>query len=204
MFEEQKEMSLEDFLAVDESESLDAEYQEEISEEQKEIKLKEVGELCKKVEVQKIKVDELTAQLADATAILNKLLQVDLPNIMEEAGMSELRLTSGKRIVIERDLSFTLNDTNRAACMTWLRDHNFDDIIKNTVTASFAKGEDEKALNVYRYLLSEGYDAIHKEDVHWQTMKAFLKEQIGKNTLGTEDKEIFKVYEFKLAKIKNK
>ena len=86
--------------------------------------------------------------------------------------------------------------------MKWLRDNNFDSIIKNIVSAQFAKGEDSKAMQVYWELLAKGFNATHKEDVHWQTMKAFLKEQCRNNTLSTSDKELFGVYEFKLAKIK--
>lgn len=195
-------MSLNEFLAVDESEEIDKEYQEEISEEQTQIKLKEVGELCTRAEEQQTKVNQLDQELKNAQAELRELLEIKIPETLEAAGMTELKLASGKKITIANELSFNIPEERRPKCMQWLRDNNFDSIIKNIVSAQFAKGEDAKALKVYRELLALGYNATHKEDVHWQTMKAFLKEQCRNNTLSTSDKELFGVYEYKIAKIK--
>lgn len=200
--EEKQPLSLDEFLEVDESIDVDQSYSEELTQEQKEIKLKEIGELCEKAEEQDAKVKKLARELEEETAKFNELMRQTIPDTLIAAGMTELKLASGKKISIVDELSFNISDANRADCMKWLRDNDFDSIIKNTVTATFKKGEDEKALATYRELLSKGYDAIHKDEVHWQTMKAFLKEQCGKNVLSTEDKELFKVYEYKLAKIK--
>lgn len=195
-------MSLNEFLAVDESEDIDKEYQEEVSEEQTQIKLKEVGELCAAAEQQQAKVHQLAQQLKDEEAALKELLEIKIPETLEAAGMKELKLASGKKISIVDELAFNISEQKRPACMQWLRDNNFDSIIKNVVSAQFAKGEDQTAIKVYRELLAQGYNASHKEDVHWQTMKAFLKEQCRNNTLSTNDKELFSVYEYKIAKIK--
>lgn len=195
-------ISLSEFLAVDESEEIDKEFQEEISEEQTQIKLKEVGELCAKAEEQQDKVNTLAKELKEEEAKLKELLEIKIPETLEAAGMKELKLSSGKKITIVDELAFNISEQKRKACMQWLRDNNFDSIIKNVVSAQFAKEEDEKAIRMYQELLSKGYNAIHKEDVHYQTMKAFLKEQCKKNTLSTNDKELFGVYEYRIAKIK--
>lgn len=195
-------ISLNEFLAVDESEEIDKEFKEEISEEQTQIKLKEVGELCTKAEEQQNKVEALTKELKEEEAKLKELLEIKIPETLEAAGMKELKLSSGKKITIVDELAFNISKQKHSACMQWLRDNNFDSLIKNVVSAQFAKGEDDKALKVYRELLANGYNATHKEDVHWQTMKAFLKEQCKNNTLSTNDKELFGVYEYKVAKIK--
>ena len=194
-------MSLSEFLAVDESEEIDKEFQEEISEEQTQIKLKEVGELCAKVEEQQDKVNTLAKELKEEESKLKELLEIKIPETLEAAGMKELKLSSGKKITIVDELAFSISEQKRKACMQWLRDNNFNSIIKNVVSAQFAKGEDEKAIRMYQELLSKGYNAIHKEDVHYQTMKAFLKEQCKKNTLSINDKELFGVYEYRIAKI---
>lgn len=195
-------MSLNEFLAVDESEEIDKEYQEEISEEQTQIKLKEVGELCTLAEEQQTKVNKLAQELKNEEAALKELLEVKIPETLEAAGMKELKLSSGKKITIVDELAFNISEQKRPSCMQWLRDHNFDSIIKNIVSVQFAKGEDQTAIKVYRELLASGYNATHKEDVHWQTMKAFLKEQVRNSALSTNDKELFGVYEYKIAKIK--
>ena len=199
---EEKIMQLDEFLAIDENIDIDESYQEKQDPEFQKIKLAEVGELCEAAEKQQILVQELSQKLKDEEAKLRELLEIKIPETLESVGLKELKLTSGKKISIVDELAFNISEKNKPNCMKWLRDNNFDSIIKNVVSAQFAKGEDSKALQVYRELLANGFNATHKEDVHWQTMKAFLKEQCRNNTLSTSDKELFGVYEFKLAKIK--
>lgn len=199
---EEKTMQLDEFLAIDENIDIDESYQEKQDPEFQKIKLAEVGELCEAAEKQQILVQELSQKLKDEEAKLRELLEIKIPEILEAVGLKELKLTSGKKISIVDELAFNISEKNKPNCMKWLRDNDFDSIIKNVVSAQFAKGEDSKALQVYRELLAKGFNATHKEDVHWQTMKAFLKEQCRNNALSTSDKELFGVYEFKLAKIK--
>ena len=195
-------MKLDEFLAIDENIDVDTEYQEEQDPEMQKIKIAEVGELCEAAEKQQEVVNSLSQKLKDEEAKLRDLLEVKIPETLESVGLKELKLTSGRKISIVDELAFNISEKNKPNCMKWLRDNNFDSIIKNVVSAQFVKGEDAKALQVYRELLAKGFNAVHKEDVHWQTMKAFLKEQCRNNTLSTSDKELFGVYEYKLAKIK--
>lgn len=202
MSEDSKILSAEEFMAIDDSIDVDEAYQEKTDPEQTQIKIKEVGELCEAAEKQQDKVNELSQQLKNEEAKLKELLEVKIPETLEAAGMKELKLTSGKKITIIDELAFNIPEAKRPACMDWLRKNNYDSIIKNTVSAQFAKGEDKVAIEWYRKLLAAGLNASHKEDVHWQTMKAFLKEQSRNNTMSTADKELFGVYEYKIAKIK--
>lgn len=202
MSEDSKVLSTEEFMAIDDSIDVDEAYQEKVDPEQTQIKIKEVGELCEAAEKQQDKVNELAQQLKNEEAKLKELLEVKIPETLEAAGLRELKLTSGKKIVIMDELAFNISEAKRPACMDWLRKNNYDSIIKNIVSAQFAKGEDKAAIEWYRKLLAAGLNATHKEDVHWQTMKAFLKEQSRNNTMSTSDKELFGVYEYKLAKIK--
>ena len=200
--QEEKVLNGNEFMAIDESIDIDKEYQEEINPEDQKVKLEEVGQLCEEAEKQQDYVHELSQKLKDEQAKLRDLLEIKIPELLESAGMKELKLTSGKKISIVDELSFNIPEAKRPTCMNWLRENGFDSIIKNVVTAQFVKGEDQAAIEWYRKLLAAGLNASHKEDVNWQTMKAFLKEQIRNNALSTNDKELFGVYEYKLAKIK--
>lgn len=202
MSKESKVLSAEEFMAIDDSIDVDEAYQEKVDPEQTQIKIKEVGDLCEAAEKQQTLVNNLAQQLKDEEAKLRDLLEVKIPETLEAAGMKELKLTSGKKITIVDELAFNIPEAKRSACMDWLRKNNYDSIIKNIVSAQFAKGEDKAAIEWYRKLLAAGLNATHKEDVHWQTMKAFLKEQSRNNTMSTSDKELFGVYEYKVAKIK--
>lgn len=197
----ENEMKLSEFLAIDDSLELDQEFRDQ-NQVSQEIKLEEIGTLCERAEKQQQLVEQLTKELKEQTAILKDLLEEQIPETLEAAGLRELKLSSGKKITVVDDLAYNISEQRRANCMQWLRDRHFDSIIKNVVSVQFAKGEDSNAQKCYQKLLEQGFNATHKEDVHWQTMKAFLKEQVRQNTLSTSDKELFGIYEFKTTKIK--
>ena len=98
-------------------------------------------------------------KLKDEEAKLRELLEIKIPETLESVGLKELKLTSGKKISIVDELAFNISEKNKPNCMKWLRDNDFDSIIKNVVSAQFAKGEDSKALQVYRELLAKGFNA---------------------------------------------
>ena len=52
------------------------------------------------------------------------------------------------------------------------------DIIKNTVSLPFGRGEDEKAGTFIKLAQSEGFDVDQKAEVHPSTLKAFVKEMV--------------------------
>jgi len=58
-----------------------------------------------------------------------------------------------------------------------LRDNHFGDLIKNDVSVSFGRGEDNDAEKLVEHI--EGLGLVHKqkESVHYQTLKAFATEQ---------------------------
>jgi hypothetical protein len=67
---------------------------------------------------------------------------------------------------------------NREQAFEWLRANGLDDIIKNDITVSFGKGEDNVAGDVVGLLQERGFDPKTKTHVHPSTLKAFVKERI--------------------------
>jgi hypothetical protein len=114
-------------------------------------------------------------------AALFRVQCLDLPEAMKEAGVSELKLESlGKKIVVTPDLSFSLgkDGERKPLAFAWLEAHDFGGIIKTEVTSSFGKGEIEKAKKLYAQLAKKKLPVTMDRDVHYQTMKAFLKERL--------------------------
>ena len=54
----------------------------------------------------------------------------------------------------------------------------FDDIIKNTVSCVFGRGEDSQAEEFLKIAAEQGVPAAQKEEVHPSTLKAFVKERV--------------------------
>ena len=132
-----------------------------------------------------------------------RLSEEDLPQKMAELGMQDLRLEDGSRITIDMFYATRINKNNRDAAHEWLRQQGHGDIIKNQVSVSFGKGEDETALETMTLLEKEGLFPDQKESVHPSTLKAFVKERIesGDNAFTPDTQKLFSVYQGKRTKI---
>ena len=81
-----------------------------------------------------------------------------------------------------------------------MRENDHGDLIKNNVSVSFGKGEDSNAVSLKSELEAKGLVVDQKQDVHWQTLRGFVKEQIEKNK--TLPSETFGLYIANRTKIK--
>ena len=132
-----------------------------------------------------------------------QLSEEDLPQKMAELGMQDLRLEDGSRITIDMFYATRINQNNRDAAHDWLREQGHGDIIKNVVSVTFGKGEDDTALETVTLLEQEGLLPDQKESVHPSTLKAFVKERIesGDNAFTPDTQKLFSVYQGKRTKI---
>ena len=69
---------------------------------------------------------------------------------------------------------------NREAAYKWLREQGLGDIIKNDVTVSFGRNEDNKAADYANLAQSHGYQPTQKLKVEPMTLKAMVRERIEK------------------------
>ena len=105
-------------------------------------------------------------------------LSVDnIPALMDEMGVERLDvdgMTVERRMIVAASIPVD----NKDQAFEWLRSNGLDDIIKNDVTCSFGKGEDNVAGDVIGILRDKGFDPKTKTHVHPSTLKAFVKERI--------------------------
>lgn len=110
---------------------------------------------------------------------LRTLSEKVIPEAMANFNMHELTTSDGLTIKIRDDVAASIKKDNEQAAFKWLRDHGFDDIIKNEVKIPFGKGQDEKAIQLAHLLEEHGFDSWSmKEGVHPQTLRGFIKEQL--------------------------
>ena len=132
-----------------------------------------------------------------------QLSEEDLPQKLAAIGMSELRLQDGSKITIDNFYSTRITEKNKEVAHQWLRDNGHGDIIKNDITVSFGKGEDETAQETMELLQKEGHIPKHREAVHPSTLKAFVKERIesGDTAFNLDVQKQFSLYQGKRTKI---
>ena len=101
-----------------------------------------------------------------------------IPTMMAEMGLSHLKLMDGSSVDVKPNYSASITIANRDAAFQWLRDNNLGDIIKNEISVSFGRNEDNKAAD-YASLASErGFSPTQKLKVEPMTLKALVRERI--------------------------
>ena len=100
-----------------------------------------------------------------------------LPNLFSEVGLSELKLADGRHLKVGNYYGASIKDAKKEAAFAWLRNNGFGDMIKNQVSCSFGRDEDEKARGLIDTLNKGGYQSSQREWVEPSTLRAFIREQ---------------------------
>jgi len=166
----------------------------------KEDGLKGLTALARRAKVLEHEMDELEAALKERKESYRRVTEESLPEAMAELGMKSFVMDDGSKVDVKPFYSATISAERRAEAYEWLRSRNFDDIIKNTVSVRFGRGEDELCARLLDLLRQQGYPADQAEKIEPMTLKAWVKEQIER---GAElPTELFGVYIGQKATIK--
>ena len=68
-----------------------------------------------------------------------------IPTLMNEMSLSSLKLADGSSVEIKKIYGASIPIEKREAAFNWLRNNDLGDIIKNEITVSFGRNEDNKA-----------------------------------------------------------
>ena len=125
-----------------------------------------------------------------------------IPTMMTEMGLSELKLQDGSHLKVATSYKAHISEANKEAAYNWLRNNGLGDIIKNEISVSFGKDEDNKAASYVDLAKSQGLEPTQKMKVEPMTLKALVRERIeaGKDM----PTEIFGVYTENKTTIKRK
>ena len=123
---------------------------------------------------------------ADEELLKNKKRDIEkisgeiIPTLLSEMGLSSLKLADGSAVEVKPYYSANISINNREAAYNWLRENGLGDIIKNNVTVSFGRNEDNKAAEYANLAKSQGYQPTQKLKVEPMTLKALVRERIEK------------------------
>jgi len=125
-----------------------------------------------------------------------------IPTMLSEMGLSYLKLADGSSVEVKTNYSATITQANKEKAFNWLRENGLGDIIKNELTVSFGRNEDNKAAEYADLAKGQGYQPTQKLKVEPMTLKALVRERIeGGKPLPTE---IFNVFIGNKTTIKRK
>jgi hypothetical protein len=146
-------------------------------------------------------IEDLERVFKERKEQYRKLTEETIPEALASLGMKSFRMEDGSSIDVKAFYSASISEARRAEAYAWLRENGFDDIIKNTVSVRFGRGEDELCSGLLNLLGEKGFPADQAEKVEPMTLKAWVREQVERgNEFPTE---LFGVYIGQKATIKS-
>ena len=159
-----------------------------------------ISELAKAALLLEKDITDLEATLTEKKEALRNLTDERLPDALKEIGMTKFEMTDGSVIEVKPFYSASIPVDRRGEAYEWLRAHGYDDIIKNTVSVQFGRGEDDAAGDLINSIRKQGLLPEQAEKIESQTLKAWVREMVEQ---GTEfPTELFGAYTGFKAKIK--
>ena len=138
---------------------------------------KQLSDLVRKLRNVEQEIEDAELNLKALKAEKHKLSVENIPALMDEMGVDRLDV-DGVSVSRKMIVHASIPQDRKEEAFAWLRENGLDDIIKNDVTCSFGKGEDNIAGDVVGLLHEKGFDPKTKTHVHPSTLKAFVKERI--------------------------
>src|SRR6056300_1706145 len=138
---------------------------------------KTLSDLVRKLRAVEDNISDTEQHLKALKAVKQKLSVENIPALMDEMGVERLDVdgvTVSRKMIVHASIPAD----RKEEAFAWLRENQLDDIIKNDVTCSFGKGEDNVAGDVVGILQERGFNPKTKTHVHPSTLKAFVKERV--------------------------
>jgi len=154
-FEEDKQNSL---TKVNDAESL--------SEQALKLKEMEKNLAAKEDEIKKLKkdIDVISGEV--------------IPTMMQEMNLSSLKLADGSSIEVKPVYGASIPPAKKEEAFNWLRNNGLGDLIKNEITVSFGRNEDNKAMAYATLAQGQGFQPTQKLKVEPMTLKALVRERL--------------------------
>ena len=107
----------------------------------------------------------------------NYVSQIEIPQMMQEMNITKLKLKDGQSVEVGNFYSASILPDKQEEAFKWLRENGLGDIIKNEITVTFGRGEDNKASSYANLAKGQGYEPVQKVGVHPQTLKGVVRER---------------------------
>ena len=153
-----------------------------------------------------LRLKDLEDEIANAEESINKLKeqarilsQIEIPIMMQEMHITKLKLKDGESVEVKPFYSASISPENQEKAFEWLRNNGLGDVIKNDITVTFGRGEDNKAAQYAVLARGQGFEPVQKVGVHAQTLKAVVRERIESGQDMPSD--LFKTYAGNSTKI---
>ena len=144
------------------------------------VEVTNLADECQKLKDTEDMIKSAEKHLKDLKAKADDIGSRVIPELLAEQGLTSIKLADGSSVSVKKEYRCTLpkDDSKREQCYKWLRDNQLGDIIKNNVSVTFGRGEDDKAQQLLDLAVANGFEPSQKSDVSWNTLTALFRERI--------------------------
>jgi len=144
------------------------------------VEVTNLADECQKLKDTEDMIKSAEKHLQDLKAKADDIGSRVIPELLAEQGLTSLKLADGSSVSVKKEYRCTLpkDESRREQCYKWLRDNQLGDIIKNNVSVTFGRGEDDKAQQLLDLAVANGFEPSQKSDVSWNTLTALFRERI--------------------------
>ena len=153
-----------------------------------------------------LELKDLEDEVANAEESLKKLKEkarqvssIEIPAMMDEMQITKLKLKDGESVEIKKVYGASIPKDQQEAAFQWLRNNGLGDVIKNDITVTFGRGEDNKAAAYANLAKGQGFEPVQKIGVNPMTLKALVRERLENGQ--DVPTELFKPFEGNQTKI---
>jgi len=125
-------------------------------------------------------VAEAEAELSSRQKFLRSLKEEILPELMTEAGQTQLTTIDGLLVSIKETVRGQPSEANQPAAFDWLRSKGQGGVIKSKLEADLGRAPEDKVKAAVEALTAQGIQAGTKESVHWQTLGSLVREMLAR------------------------
>ena len=150
----------------------------------------------KDLEDEIVNAEESVKKLKEQARIISC---IEIPQMMETMNIKKLKLKDGESVEVKKIYSASILEEKQQEAFEWLRNNGRGDIIKNDITVTFGRGEDNKAAQYAVLARGQGFEPVQKIGVHAQTLKALVRERMESGLDVPSD--LFKPYDGNRTKI---
>jgi len=101
-----------------------------------------------------------------------------IPTMMLELNISTLKLADGSAVEVKPVYGASISAEKKEEAFEWLRSNGLGDLIKNEITVSFGRNEDNKAIAYATLAQGQGFQPSQKLKVEPMTLKALVRERL--------------------------
>ena len=142
-------------------------------------------ESAKRLSDKVIELKDLEDEIANAEESVKKLKEkalqlssIEIPAMMDDMQITKLKLKDGESVEVKKVYGASIPKDKQELAFEWLRNNGLGDIIKNDITVTFGRGEDNKAAQYAVLARGQGFEPVQKVGVNPMTLKALVRERL--------------------------